>query len=156
MTATKETYYTLPELNKQLEQRKGWECRRYEWEMSLVAFAAKGASDEGLRDTLAMPPSERDEDGIVNNEDHVWGWVPCGYKGIKVSEELAKEVLADVTHVILHERLKKLKNYRGIYYAGVEDGYRRIYITYVGEKPKLPDYLKDLPILAFEKWEALT
>jgi hypothetical protein len=104
-----EKYYTLAEINEQIEQRKGWERRRYEWEMSLVAFVARNVKDEALRETLAMPPSERDEEGIVDNEDHVWGWVPCGWKGITVSQELAKEVLADATHEMLAQRLKKFK-----------------------------------------------
>lgn len=46
-------------------------------------------------------------------------------------------------------------SYVGIYYGGVEDGYRRIYINYVDEEPELPDYLKDLPILKLQKWEPL-
>jgi hypothetical protein len=46
-------------------------------------------------------------------------------------------------------------SYRGIYYSGVEDGYRRIHISYVDEELDLPDYLKDLTILAQEKWEPL-
>lgn len=44
-------------------------------------------------------------------------------------------------------------SYIGIYYGGVEDGYRRIYINYADEELELPDYLKDLPILKLEKWE---
>lgn len=46
-------------------------------------------------------------------------------------------------------------SYRGIYYSGVEEGYRRIHISYVDVELDLPDYLKDLPILAQEKWEPL-
>ncbi|KAF3385749.1 hypothetical protein DPV78_012574 [Talaromyces pinophilus] len=151
----KEKYYTLSEINEQIECRKGWERRRYEWEMSLIDFVARNVADEPLRETLAMPPSARDEDGIVDDEMHVWGWVPCGYKGLEVTQEFAKEILADATIAMLHERFTKLKNYVGIYYGGVEDGYRRIYINYVDEEPELPDYLKDLPILKLQKWEPL-
>jgi hypothetical protein len=104
-----EKYYPLEEISKQIETRKGWERRRYEWELSLVAFVARNVADHALRETLAMPPSERDEDGIVDDEMHVWGWVPCGYKGLEVTHEFAKEVLADATLEMLHERLKKLK-----------------------------------------------
>lgn len=104
-----EKYYTLAEINQQLESRKGWERRRYEWELSLIDFVARNVADEPLRETLAMPPDMRDEEGFVDDEMHVWGWVPCGYKGIEVTQEFAKEVLADAVLVMLNERLKKLK-----------------------------------------------
>lgn len=102
-------YYTLEEINKQIEDRKGWERRRYEWELSLIDFVARKVADHALRETLAMPPSDRDEEGFVDEEMHVWGWVPCGYKGLEVTQEFAKEVLADATLVMLNERLKKFK-----------------------------------------------
>lgn len=104
-----EKYYTLAEITRQIEARKGWERRRYEWELSLIDFVARNVADEPLRETLAMPPSARDEEGIVDDEMHVWGWVPCGYKGIEVTQEFAKEVLADATLAMLHDRFKNMK-----------------------------------------------
>lgn len=106
---SEEKYQTLAEINQQLKSRKGWERRRYEWELSLIDFVARNVADEPLRETLAMPPDARDEEGFVNDEMHVWGWVPCGYKGIEVTQEFAKEVLADATLVMLNDRFKKLK-----------------------------------------------